>query len=168
MSRTVGAAVIVVTIAIQWVIRLQGQTAPTPGRFIDATEQLGVHFRQQASPTTKKYLLETMGSGVGLFDYDNDGLIGETINIMTLGGLALAVGILVDDATVEVENINRNREAEPGKDMDEVVLHSDMQRKRAGHRPDDRCVAPYRPGNPYLRGWKTPEAGVLGDRECFG
>src|SRR6266566_4312391 len=34
--------------------------------------------------------------------------IGQTINIMTLGGLALAVGILVDDATVEVENINRN------------------------------------------------------------
>jgi multidrug efflux pump subunit AcrB len=55
------------------------------------------------------------------------GLIGETINIMTLGGLALAVGILVDDATVEVENINRNREAEPGKDMDEVVLDSAMQ-----------------------------------------
>jgi multidrug efflux pump subunit AcrB len=34
-------------------------------------------------------------------------LLGETINIMTLGGLALAVGILVDDATVEIENINR-------------------------------------------------------------
>jgi multidrug efflux pump subunit AcrB len=34
--------------------------------------------------------------------------IGETINIMTLGGLALAVGILVDDATVEIENIHRN------------------------------------------------------------
>jgi multidrug efflux pump subunit AcrB len=53
--------------------------------------------------------------------------IGETINIMTLGGLALAVGILVDDATVEVENINRNREAEPEKDMDEVVLESASQ-----------------------------------------
>src|SRR5579863_8236324 len=53
--------------------------------------------------------------------------IGETINIMTLGGLALAVGILVDDATVEVENINRNREAEPEKDMDEVVLDSASQ-----------------------------------------
>src|SRR5450755_220314 len=53
--------------------------------------------------------------------------IGETINIMTLGGLALAVGILVDDATVEVENINRNREAEPDKSLDEVVLDSAMQ-----------------------------------------
>jgi multidrug efflux pump subunit AcrB len=54
-------------------------------------------------------------------------LIGQTINIMTLGGLALAVGILVDDATVEVENINRNRETEPDKDMDDVVLDSAMQ-----------------------------------------
>ncbi len=53
--------------------------------------------------------------------------IGQTINIMTLGGLALAVGILVDDATVEVENINRNRAAEPDKDMDEVVLDSASQ-----------------------------------------
>jgi multidrug efflux pump subunit AcrB len=54
-------------------------------------------------------------------------LIGQTINIMTLGGLALAVGILVDDATVEVENINRNREAEPDKDLDGVVLDSAQQ-----------------------------------------
>jgi multidrug efflux pump subunit AcrB len=53
--------------------------------------------------------------------------IGETINIMTLGGLALAVGILVDDATVEVENINRNREAEPERDLDEIVLESAAQ-----------------------------------------
>ncbi|WP_317889939.1 efflux RND transporter permease subunit [Terriglobus tenax] len=35
-------------------------------------------------------------------------VMGETINVMTLGGLALAVGILVDDATVEIENTNRN------------------------------------------------------------
>ncbi|MBV9507326.1 MAG: efflux RND transporter permease subunit, partial [Acidobacteriia bacterium] len=34
--------------------------------------------------------------------------LGETVNVMTLGGLALAVGILVDDATVEIENVHRN------------------------------------------------------------
>jgi len=54
-------------------------------------------------------------------------VIGQTINIMTLGGLALAVGILVDDATVEVENINRNHEEEPDKPLDEVILDSAMQ-----------------------------------------
>src|SRR6202171_1973273 len=36
------------------------------------------------------------------------GFLGQTINVMTLGGLALAVGILVDDATVEIENVHRN------------------------------------------------------------
>src|SRR5512140_1195532 len=46
---------------------------PSSDLFIDATSQLGISFRQQASPTSKKYLLETMGSGVALFDYDNDG-----------------------------------------------------------------------------------------------
>ena len=47
-------------------------------------------------------------------------LLGETINIMTLGGLALAVGILVDDATVEIENINRNLEM--GKEIEQAIL----------------------------------------------
>src|SRR3712207_4540387 len=37
-------------------------------------------------------------------------LLGETLNIMTLGGLALAIGILVDDATVTIENIHRNQQ----------------------------------------------------------
>src|SRR5260221_13195776 len=46
---------------------------------------------------------------------------------MTLGGLVLAVGILMDDATVEVEIINGNREAEPEKHLDEVVLDSASQ-----------------------------------------
>jgi multidrug efflux pump subunit AcrB len=41
-------------------------------------------------------------------------LTGQTINIMTLGGLALAVGILVDEATVEIENIHRNLQEAPG------------------------------------------------------
>ncbi len=47
--------------------------APTPGRFVDVTSQLGVRFQHAAPHTSKKYLLETMGSGGALFDYDNDG-----------------------------------------------------------------------------------------------
>jgi hypothetical protein len=45
----------------------------TPGRFVDATQRLGINFQHQASHTSRKYLPETMGSGVALFDYDNDG-----------------------------------------------------------------------------------------------
>ena len=53
------------------------------------------------------------------------GALGETINIMTLGGLALAVGILVDDATVEVENINRN--IGQGKEILQAILDGASQ-----------------------------------------
>ena len=42
-------------------------------KFADVTSALGLNFRGQASHTSKKYLIETMGSGVALFDYDNDG-----------------------------------------------------------------------------------------------
>jgi multidrug efflux pump subunit AcrB len=45
---------------------------------------------------------------------------GQTLNIMTLGGLALAVGILVDDATVTIENINWH--LEQGKDVRTAIL----------------------------------------------
>src|SRR6201999_4516285 len=51
--------------------------------------------------------------------------LGETINIMTLGGLALAVGILVDDATVEIENINRNIAL--GKEVEHAILDGAQQ-----------------------------------------
>jgi len=53
------------------------------------------------------------------------GMLGQTINIMTLGGLALAVGILVDDATVEIENINRN--LEEGKELRQAILDGAQQ-----------------------------------------
>jgi hypothetical protein len=56
------------------------QTSPTasvekpfPGKFTDVTSALGVHFKYLSSHTPKHYLLETMGGGVALFDYDNDG-----------------------------------------------------------------------------------------------
>ncbi|HYS12835.1 MAG TPA: efflux RND transporter permease subunit, partial [Burkholderiaceae bacterium] len=58
--------------------------------------------------------LSIMGSVIGL------AAIGETLNIMTLGGLALAVGILVDDATVTIENINWH--LEHGKGVETAIL----------------------------------------------
>jgi multidrug efflux pump subunit AcrB len=51
--------------------------------------------------------------------------LGETINIMTLGGLALAVGILVDDATVTIENINAH--LEEGQEVEEAILNGAHQ-----------------------------------------
>ena len=53
------------------------------------------------------------------------GALGQTINVMTLGGLALAVGILVDDATVEIENIHRNLAM--GKDLLQAILDGASQ-----------------------------------------
>ena len=58
--------------------------------------------------------LSIMGAIIGLYT------LGETLNIMTLGGLALAVGILVDDATVTIENINWH--LEQGKDVKTAIL----------------------------------------------
>ena len=63
--------------------------------------------------------LSIMVGVVGLF------LTGQSINIMTLGGFALAIGMLVDDATVEVENIHRNRAL--GKGLTVAVLDSASQ-----------------------------------------
>src|SRR5712692_988548 len=52
-------------------------------------------------------------------------ILGETINIMTLGGLALAVGILVDDATVTIENIHRY--LSEGKQIEQAILDGAQQ-----------------------------------------
>lgn len=63
--------------------------------------------------------LSILGAIIGL------SVIGETLNIMTLGGLALAVGILVDDATVTIENINWH--LEQGKEVKESILDGAAQ-----------------------------------------
>src|SRR5206468_4453432 len=52
-------------------------------------------------------------------------LLGETINVMTLGGLALAVGILVDDATVMIENIDCHIEAD--KPLEQAIIDAANQ-----------------------------------------
>lgn len=63
--------------------------------------------------------LSIMGAVAGL------AMAGETLNIMTLGGLALAVGILVDDATVTIENINWH--LEQGKEVEPAILDGARQ-----------------------------------------
>lgn len=55
-------------------------------RFVDVTAARGLDFRHQSSHTSKKYLLETMGAGVALFDYDNDG----RLDIFLVNGAPLA------------------------------------------------------------------------------
>jgi enediyne biosynthesis protein E4 len=56
------------------------------GKFVDITERVGINFQYQASHTSKKYLLETMGPGVALFDYDNDG----RLDIFVVNGAPLS------------------------------------------------------------------------------
>ena len=58
----------------------------TPGSFVDLTSSLGVHFQYLASHTSRKYLPETMGAGVALFDYDNDG----RLDVFLVNGAPLA------------------------------------------------------------------------------
>src|SRR5260370_21591625 len=45
---------------------------PNPAKFVDVTSSLRVRFQHAAPHTSKKYLLDTMGSGVALFEYNND------------------------------------------------------------------------------------------------
>ncbi|HET7492838.1 MAG TPA: efflux RND transporter permease subunit, partial [Bradyrhizobium sp.] len=60
-----------------------------------------------------------------LFSLTALSMLGETINVMTLGGLALAVGILVDDGTVTIENINYH--LEQGKEIEPAILDGAQQ-----------------------------------------
>jgi len=62
------------------------KTASSMMRFSDITSAAGVNFQHLASHTSKKYLIETMGSGVALFDYDDDG----RLDIFLVNGAALS------------------------------------------------------------------------------
>ncbi len=69
---TLGAAAAAFVGLGAWAGNLAGD-ADTHGGFVDITPQSGVRFEGIAAHTSKKYLIETMGSGVALFDFDNDG-----------------------------------------------------------------------------------------------
>jgi enediyne biosynthesis protein E4 len=66
-------ALIVVALPAQQSANPPNQPKPLPGKFTDVTTALGLRFQYVSSHTPKHYLPETMGAGVALFDYDNDG-----------------------------------------------------------------------------------------------
>jgi enediyne biosynthesis protein E4 len=65
----------------------------TPANFADVTSQTGLNFEYRSSHTEKKYLLETMGAGVALFDYDNDG----RLDIFLVNGAPLGPAMSKDE-----------------------------------------------------------------------
>jgi hypothetical protein len=67
------AIAIVMTFASSAQVKDSRTSSSPQAKFVDVTTSLGVRFQHEAPHTSKKYLLETMGSGVALFDYDNDG-----------------------------------------------------------------------------------------------
>ena len=83
--RPIRAAVLALAVMLSYAITVPAQTpagktaaaSPSgtnvPGHFVDTTEKAGLHFQHVAPHTSRKYLIETMGSGVALFDCDNDG-----------------------------------------------------------------------------------------------
>src|SRR6267143_1868750 len=66
-------ALAVVALPAQQSVKPPNQPKPLPGKFTDVTAALGLQFQYMSSHTPKHYLPETMGAGVALFDYDNDG-----------------------------------------------------------------------------------------------
>jgi hypothetical protein len=66
-------ALAVVALPAQQSVKPPNQPKPLPGKFTDVTAALGLRFQYMSSHTPKHYLPETMGAGVALFDYDNDG-----------------------------------------------------------------------------------------------
>jgi enediyne biosynthesis protein E4 len=76
MSRRLLSTIVFVTLMFLASVAQVKDSPPTAlatAKFVDVTSRLGVQFQHGAPHTSKKYLLETMGSGVALFDYDNDG-----------------------------------------------------------------------------------------------
>ena len=88
-------------------------------RFVDRRGTSGIGFRHHANPTPKKHLIETMGGGVALLDYDNDGFL----DIFFVNGGALVQqgeGLVVDRSRPELhDRLYRSREGRSFEDVTE-------------------------------------------------
>lgn len=83
------AAVLLVVMASGLIVAqkyAQPDSSSSTDAFVDITQRLGINFQYRSSHTSKKYLLETMGPGVAVFDYDNDG----RLDIYVVNGAPLA------------------------------------------------------------------------------
>ena len=112
----------------------QGSTPAAPGKgagsFVDVTAAKGLTFRYLSSHTSKKYLLETMGPGVALFDYDNDG----RLDIFLVNGAPL------DDPTAKgtipqktgPQYLNRLYHQKPDGNFEDVTEKAGLQGKGYG------------------------------------
>src|ERR1700737_3490400 len=80
------AIAIVMTFASSAQVKDSRTSSAPQAKFVDVSTSLGVRFQHEAPHTSKKYLLETMGSGVALFDYDNDG----RLDLFLVNGAPLA------------------------------------------------------------------------------
>ncbi len=100
--------------------------AVTPaGKFADVTVERGIHFQGVASHTSKKYLPETMGSGVALFDYDNDG----RLDIFFVNGAPLAEPTPLGTIPVKKgpESWNRLYHQKPDGNFEDVTEKAGLQ-----------------------------------------
>ncbi len=90
-------------------------------RFEDRTVELGIGFRHHANPTPEKHLIETMGGGVALLDYDNDGFL----DIFFVNGGALIQGeegLRVDRSATELhDRLYRSRQGRSFEDVTDKV-----------------------------------------------
>jgi hypothetical protein len=85
-------------IVVAAVVAAVQETAPFV-TLVDVTAQTGIDFRHENSPTTRKYLIETMGGGVAVFDYDNDGWL----DVLFTNGAPLADPMAPDARPVKTE-----------------------------------------------------------------
>ena len=76
------------------------QRRATPGRYSDRASALGVKFQYLSSHTSRKYLIETMGAGVALLDYDNDGKLTTTATRTSMSRPTGVTGSITTKATV--------------------------------------------------------------------
>ena len=86
-----------------------GPQARSPVTFTDITAQSGINFTHAASKTPSKYLLETMGGGVAIFDYNNDG----RMDLFFTNGAALKEHMAKDDLPDKTQPKFWNRHQQP-------------------------------------------------------